>query len=256
MNNASIRDLARNLKVRSILSNSKRADGTSYINTHKIHVTADEIILQDKFWTPLRAAAVDVTVDINASGVNGLDSSAKSPSTWYHMWIISTAGGPAEGLLSKSASEPTLSTPYAYKAYVGAIYNNNNDYFISYYQNNKLAWAEKTCPLPMTELKTTPTSIDLSASVPSTASSVIIDLSGLTTIGGHFISNVYVGPTSNGPWHNQWMMVAGTSQGSGNVDHVQCITQSEILLDTAHTIYAYVETANDLLEIIVLGWKY
>ena len=238
-----IRDLSRHLRARSI-------------GAHKIHVTADEIMLQTHAGAPYRAAIVDVTVDVTASGVNGLDTGTKSSSTWYHIWIIANSGGVVNGLLSTSESNPTLPGGYTRKAYVGAIYNNASDRFISYYQNDKLVWAEKSCPLAMTSFPTNPTSVDLSASIPSTAVSVILELSGLTTIGGHYVSNIFVGPTSNGPWHNRWMMAAGTPQGAGCIDHVQFITQSEIIIDSAQTTYAYVATSDDRLEIDVLGWRY
>lgn len=258
---AVIRDLSRNLRARSILSYGQKIDPTtgdqvSYVNTHQVHVTADEMILEDAGGAPRRAAPVDVTIDVNASGTNGLDTGTKSLSTWYHIWIISQSSGGAQGLLSLSATNPTLPGGYSYKAYVGAIYNNSSNFLIMYLQNDRLVWADKTCPLGMTAFPTNPTSVDLSASVPSTAISVIIELSGLTTIGGHYISNVSVGPTSNGPWHNRWMMVAGTPQGAGGIDHVQFITQNEVFLDSAQKIFAYVQSANDRLEINVLGWRY
>jgi hypothetical protein len=256
-----IRDLSRNLKVRSILSHGQKVDPVTgeqitYVDTHKVHVTADEIVLQDHGEAFRRAATVDVTIDATMSGINGLDTGIKSPSTWYHIWVVSKSRGAVKGLLSTSESNPKLPKAYTHKAYVGAIYNNSSGYFISYYQNDKLVWAEKSCPLAMTAFPTNPTSIDLSASVPSTAASVILELSGLTTIGGHFISNICVGPTSDGPWHERWMMVAGTPQGSGGIDHVQFITPSEIFIDSAQKIYAYVNTTDDRLEIRVLGWRY
>ncbi len=256
-----IRDLSRNLRVRSILSHGQDVDPNTgdpieYINTHQVHVTADEIMLQTVGGTTRRAATIDVTIDVTTLGVNGLDTGIKSPSTWYHIWIISKSRGGVKGLLSISASNPTLPAGYTYKAYVGALYNNSSNYLISYYQNDKLVWAEKTCPVAMTAFSTNPTSVDLSASIPPSANSVILELSGLTTIGGHFISNIHVGPTSSGPWHDRWMMVAGTTQGSGGIDHVQFITQSEIFIDIAQKIYAYVGTPNDRLEIHVLGWRY
>jgi hypothetical protein len=213
-------------------------------------------MLEDAGGAPRRAAPVDVTVDVNASGTNGLDTGTKSPSTWYHIWIISDSSGVAQGLLSISASTPALPGGYTFKAYVGAIFNNISDHLISYFQNDRLVWADKSCPLGMTAFPTTPTSVDLSASVPPTATSVIIELSGLTTIGGHYISNVSVGPTSNGPWHNRWMMVAGASQGAGSIDHVQFITQNEIFLDSGQKLFAYVDSQYDELEINVLGWRY
>jgi len=253
-----IRDLSRNLRARSILSYGQKIDPATgdqvlYVDTHKVHVTADELILEDAGGAPRRAAPVDVTVDVNASGTNGVDTGTKSPSTWYHIWIISQSSGVAQGLLSASASNPTLPGGYTFKAYVGAIFNNSSDYLVSYLQNDRLVWADVLSPLGMTPFPTTPTSVDLSASVPSTAISVIIEVSGLTTNGGHFISNVFVGPTLNGPWHNGWMMVAGTA---GSIDHVQFITQNEIFLDSAQQIFAYVGSQNDRLQIGVLGWRY
>lgn len=260
-NKISIRDLARNLRARSLLSHGHKVDPVSgdeitYVDTHEIKVTANEIMLQNHRGAPYRASMVDLTVDINASGANGLDTGTKSPETWYHIWIISNYKGVVKGLLSTSASNPTLPKGFSYKAYVGAIYNNSNDHFISYYQNDKLVWRDFSCPLAMTTFPTNPTIVDLAASVPSTATSVIIELSGLTTIGGHYISNIHVGPTSDGPWHNRWMMVAGTPQGAGGIDHLQFITQCEIIIDSAQQIYAYVASPDDLLEIRVLGWRY
>ncbi len=256
-----IRDVSRNLRARSILSYGQKVDPASgdevtYVNTHQVHVTADEIMLQDAGGASLRGAPVDVTIDENASGVNGLDTGTKSPSTWYHIWIISKPVGGAQGLLSLSASSPTLPGGYAYKAYVGAVYNNDSDYLRLYIQNGTLAWADKTAPLGMTAFPTTPTSVDLSASIPSTAASVIIELSGLTTIGGYFISDVDVGPTSTGPWFDRWMMVAGTPGGPGGIDHVQFTSQNEIILDSPQQIFAYTHTADDRLQIQVLGWRY
>jgi hypothetical protein len=256
---AVIRDLSRNLRARSMLSYGHKVDPVSgdpvtYINTHQVHVTADEMMLQDGAGVSRRVAPVDVTIDVNASGTNGLDTGTKSPNTWYHIWVIADSGGGAHGLLSASASNPTMPGGYSLKAYVGAIYNNSSDFFNLYLQNDKLVWAEKTSATGRTLFPTTPTSIDLSASVPSTAISVIVDVSGYTTIGGHFISNVSVGPTSNGPWQNGSMMVA--PQTAGGIDHVQLITQNEVFLDSAQKIFAYVASANDRLEIEVLGWRY
>lgn len=236
-----IRDLSRNLKARNL-------------NTDKVRVTADEMVLEDNAGTPRRVAPVDVTIDINVSGSNGLDTGIKSAGTWYHIWVISGPHAPAEGLLSASASNPTLPAGYTFKAYVGAIYNNSGNQFALYLQNDKLVWAATTYPLAMSAFPLAPTSVDLSASVPSTAISVTIELSGLTTIGGHFVSSVFVGPTSLGPWHNGYMLVAPAAQGS--VDHVQFITQNEILLDSPQQIFAYTQTTDNRLQIAVLGWRY
>lgn len=256
-----IRDLSRNLRARSVLSYGQKVDPATgdklpFVNTHQVHVTADEMVLQDHGSATLRAAPIDVTVDANVLGFDGLDTGTKAPGTWYHIWIVSKATGSAQGLLSLSASNPALPASYTYKAYVGAIYNNSSDCFDVYLQNERLVWAAKTCPLAMTPFPTNPTSVDLSASVPTTAASVVIELSGLTTVGGHYISDVFVGPTSTGPWHDRWMMVAASSGEAGGIDHVQFTTQNEVLLDSPQKIFAYVQSADNRLQIQVLGWRY
>jgi len=252
-----IRDVSRNLKARSIPSQGmreERGEQQPYDNTHEIHVTADEIMTRKEGGVCYRAVNVDITVDINKSGAGGLDTGTKSPNTWYHIWILVDEGWNVCGVLSTSATDPVLPKGnWNYKAYVGAIYNNQNNCLNSYFQNDKLAWATKTYPIRLIQFPRTPTSVDLSASVPSTAISVIIELSGSTSTGGNYISNIYVGPTEKGPWHNQSMMVAGSAE---DIDHVQLMNQCEIILDSAQEMYAYVGTSNDLLQINVLGWRY
>jgi len=252
MNSLAIRDSSRNLKVRTIASH-----GTSGANTtHQVKVTADAMILEDFRGTPLRAFRIDATVDIENSGINGLDTGTKSPATWYHIWVISNGRDGAQGLFSRSDSTPAMPPRFSFMAYVGAIYNTTDNRLISYIQNGQLAWAEKTYPLIDVIPPAAPVRVNLSASVPSTAASVILETSGATTIGGHFISNYSLGPTQNGPWFNSWMMVAGTPVGAGSVDHLQSIRQCEVILDSAQQIYASVNTADDRLEVHVLGWRY
>ncbi len=145
---------------------------------------------------------------------------------------------------------------FSFMAYVGAIYYTKEARLISYIQNDRLAWAEKSYPLTDVISPATPVCVDLTASVPSTATSVIIECSGLATIGGHFISNFSLGPSQGGPWHNRWLMVAGTPMGAGCVDHLQSISQCEVIIDSAQKIYASVNTADDRIEVHVLGWRY
>lgn len=261
MGNNAIRDQARNLKARSILEFATRTDPRTgleerYVATSKIRVTAAEIILQDKLAAPFRAVSVDVTADLAGGGVNGLDTGARTPSTWYHLWLIANAKGAVRALLSLSDSKPTAPAGYKFKAYVGGVYNTAENYVAAYFQNGSLVWAEKTSPLPMGSLPDLATPVDLAASVPCTATSAILELSGLTTIGGHCIASLCVGPTANGPWHNHYLMVAGTADGAGLVDHLQGIGQAEVLLDQPQLLYAYAATADDRAEINVLGWRY
>jgi hypothetical protein len=160
------------------------------------------------------------------------------------------------GLLSLSDSKPAAPAGYKFRAYVGAVYNTAEDYVAAYFQNGRLVWAEKSSPQPMGGFPALATAVDLAASVPTTATSAILELSGLTVTGGHFIANLYVGPTETGPWHNHYLMVAGTPDSAGAIDHLQGTGQAEVLLDRPQTIYAYAATAGDQAEINVLGWRY
>lgn len=66
-----------------------------------------------------------VTVDIEASGANGLDTGSEAADTWYYVWLIRNPTTDAEaGLLSLSSSSPTMPSGYTEKRYIGSLRNN------------------------------------------------------------------------------------------------------------------------------------
>jgi hypothetical protein len=92
------------------------APGTSATVT----VTADAICLKNAASEQVVINSVAVAPSIAASGVNGLDSGTSSASTWYSLWVIWN-GSTVAGLLSLSATAPTLPAGYTHKARVGWI---------------------------------------------------------------------------------------------------------------------------------------
>nr|WP_246356527.1 phage tail protein [Pseudomonas gingeri] len=78
-----------------------------------------------------------VSLNINAAvvGVNGLDTGALAASTWYSLWVIWN-GTVTSGLLSLSATSPTLPSGYTHKARVGWIRTDatSNKYPLSFTQ--------------------------------------------------------------------------------------------------------------------------
>lgn len=92
------------------------ATGTSATVT----VTADEVALEDGSNNYKTVRAVSLTISGAGSGANGLDTGSLSASTWYSVWIISN-GSTTAGLLSLSATAPTMPAGYGYKARVGWI---------------------------------------------------------------------------------------------------------------------------------------
>lgn len=85
-----------------------------------VSVSCDEIVLETASNTYLTARSVSLTISGASSGANGLDTGTLAASTWYSVWIISD-GSTTAGLLSLSATSPTMPNGYTYKARTGWI---------------------------------------------------------------------------------------------------------------------------------------
>lgn len=92
------------------------ATGLSAITTY----SADEIIVESPANQYQTLRAVNITPSIALSGTNGLDTGTSVASTWYSVWVIWN-GSTAAGLLSLSATAPTMPAGYTHKARVGWI---------------------------------------------------------------------------------------------------------------------------------------
>lgn len=82
--------------------------------------SADEIMVSSAagFYQTLRS--VSIAPSLASSGVNGLDTGASTASTWYSVWVIWN-GTTTAGLLSLSATAPTMPSGYTHKARVGWV---------------------------------------------------------------------------------------------------------------------------------------
>lgn len=79
------------------------------------------------------------TVDITASGANGLDTGSEANSTWYYLWAIGSSKGDKhpKGLLSTSYTSPTMPNGYDKKWFTRiAVKNNGSGNFIPFYTDN------------------------------------------------------------------------------------------------------------------------
>jgi len=86
-----------------------------------VTVTADEITVENASNAYQTLRAVNLIIAGTASGAaNGLDAGALAISTWYSVWVIWN-GVTTAGLLSLSATAPTLPAGYTHKARVGWI---------------------------------------------------------------------------------------------------------------------------------------
>lgn len=90
------------------------------------------------------AASISKTTGGFAAGTgNGsLDTGSIAASTWYHVWLISTAGGTVDVLTSLSASAPTMPGSYTLKRRIGSMKTNGSSQWTKFIQNGDLfMWA-------------------------------------------------------------------------------------------------------------------
>jgi len=78
-----------------------------------------------------------ITVDITASGANGLDTGSEASSTWYYLYLIyNPTTDTVAGLFSVSSTSPTMPSGYTKKRLVSARYNDASSNFIAFVQYN------------------------------------------------------------------------------------------------------------------------
>jgi hypothetical protein len=146
-----------------------------------VSVTADEIAVENAANAYQTLRTVNLTIAGTSSGVaNGLDTGALAASTWYSVWIIWN-GTTTAGLLSLSATTPTMPSGYTHKARVGWIRTDGtaNKYPLSFIQYGrdvqyKLAAGSNVTVMPQmaSGSATFWTAIGCSPFVPPTASRI------------------------------------------------------------------------------------
>jgi hypothetical protein len=190
-------------------------------------VTADEVILEDTSNAYAIARNVNVTANLTVSGANGLDTGTSATSTWYSVWVIAKPDGTVAGLLSASATSPTMPTGYTFKARLGWVRTDGtvNKYLLQTVQNGNRAQyvvtsSSNVAGLPLMAsgvagaVAATPTWVAVATGtfVPSTASILVGGVYTTTSGGGgtQFAiaapNNAYGGSLTSGsnppPWYS------------------------------------------------------
>lgn len=77
-----------------------------------------------------------LTVDITISGAGGLDTGTEANDTWYAVYVLADSNGTNNpvGLMSTSASAPTLPAGYNLKRRLGWVRNNSSGNFLNFLQ--------------------------------------------------------------------------------------------------------------------------
>jgi len=170
-----------------------------------ISVSCDEIVVGNGV-TYQTIRSVNLSIAGTTNGANGLDTGTLAASTWYSIWVIRNGStGTTAGLMSLSATAPTMPSGYTHKARIGWIRTDStaNKYPLSFKQygrNVRYVVAGNVSALPTMASGnngsiTTPTWVSVSTAnfIPSTAS--IITLA--TWTGGTDSSTVMVAPNTN-----------------------------------------------------------
>ena len=229
---APVRDSYRNLMINNNTTNPNS----------RLDISADEIILQDTNGNSLRVSDVNHTVDITLSGANGLDTGTRAASTWYHIWEIAKADGTKAGLLSTSATSPTMPNGYTYRAYLGAVYNNSSNNFITMRQIDNKVVTMRVSVLHLGR-QTSYTAISLSTVIPPTAKKV----TGTIWVYSPSVEGyLYVSPLNNGIGERFSVCTPGIGIGA---------PFSQVIL-TPQTIFYRVGGSPTLGRIDVSGWEY
>lgn len=206
-------------------------------------VSADEIIVENTTNSYQTLRAVSLTIAGTTTGANALDTGAIAASTWYSVWVIWN-GTTTAGLLSLSATAPTMPTGYTYKARIGWIRTDGtaNKYPLSFIQTGKKVQYKvasgsnlTALPIPASGIQgsiTVPTWVAVSTAnyVPSTANSVTIVLSSLGTAENMIApNNSYgaAGSTTNPP-------LSHTISPSGGID----VKTTNMILESTNFYYA------------------
>ena len=104
----------------SILGAFRNLQASANGTTANVVVTADELIVENASNAYVTLRSISLTIAGTTTGANALDTGTIATSTWYSVWVIYN-GTTTAGLLSTSATSPTLPSGYTHKARVGWI---------------------------------------------------------------------------------------------------------------------------------------
>lgn len=136
---------------------------------YQIEIMKGAVVQTDDLSDSIVTSA-DLTLDITASGANGLDAGLEAADTWYFIWLIKkSSDGTVASLLSTSDTAPTMPSGYDLKRLVGAVRNNSSSHFLRFFQDDANVKLDDcyTVVSFTTSPPTSYTAVDISAVVPA-----------------------------------------------------------------------------------------
>lgn len=222
-----------------------------------VSVSADEIAIESSgnLYQTLRNVAL--AINSAATGANGLDTGVLAASTWYSIWVIYN-GSAVAGLLSLSATAPTMPSGYTHKARVGwaRTDGSGNKYPLSFTQTGRSVQCKvgggNVASLPAMASGaagsiTTPTwvAVSVSSFVPPTAGKIKIALTAYNT-------TAMVAPNSSYGAYNSSTNPPPFSSSNYGIGNTNAPATGEIVLESTSLYWASL-SASGLLQ--CMGWE-
>lgn len=149
--------------------------------TYQIDIDADGLNLYNASEEVKHANAVNLTIDITASGANGLDTGSEASDTWYSIWVIAKSDGTVAGLLHAGGTgvigDLTFPSGYTYARRIGWVRNDGSSNFVKGYWENDWFFYDIQQQAYTSSADNKPTSytdLDCSAYVPPTSNQIFI----------------------------------------------------------------------------------
>ena len=233
--------------VPSVLPAKNEGLVVKYVSATTVDIDADFLTVSDTNNVATILSSINLTADITASGVNGLDTGSEA-AVWYHIYVIYN-GTTVASLLSASATSPTMPSGYTYKKYVGAVYNRSSS-FSNFYQRGNDVILPKDDSFVRVVVNGTATnyaSVALSAVIPTTTN-VVIGYYGVTETSTRALA--YVAATAAGM--GEYMLEIKGSSGD-NTGHLYF----DLVLVETQTMYYYRHTSlGDDVDVYITGYKF
>lgn len=229
-----VRDVGKNL-----------TGGSSTAST--VTALADEMVLKDTNGVSMLVSGISVTLDITASGVNGLDTGSEASSTWYYVWIIAKPDGSSvAGVLSTSSSAPTMPSGYTFKALHSACRNDGSSNIVGYHVRGRWMYYVPFVNVLSAGTSTSEASVTITSAVPPAAAEFRIlpriVSSGISVSGQDVMNTKWASGNIGGQLALQ--SIAGTGADNAASFTFPNISQTlyyQLTKNSTSTLQAYIE---------------
>lgn len=248
-----LQGVASSASVAGAFSNLKLSATGANANTT---ITCSELVVENALNDFRTLRNVSLNASTSSSGANGIDTGASTASTWYSVWVIYN-GTTTAGLLSLSATNPTLPSGYTHKARVGWIRTDAtaNKYPLSFRQLGRSAQYVVAAGTNVPSIPIMASGTLGNVTTPTWSPVSIVNFTPITatkirvSLGGGSGSTVSITAPNN--QYSGYSSVSNPPPMSTNAS--QQMTSAEFVIESPNMYYASTSAAQGFLT--CLGWE-